>query len=89
METRETLRRFPVFVLFVIALGLWLFLGGLRVLSLLDWSAAYDGFVGQTVRSGWIGLLVILTALGLVVVFYSELSSDRTTFQRFPPDGEE
>lgn len=88
METRDTLRRFPIFVLFVIALGLWLFFGGVRVLSLLDWSTAYEGFVGQTVRSGWIGLLVILAALGLVVIFYSELSSDRTTLERFPPDDE-
>lgn len=88
METRDTLRRFPVFVLFVIALGLWLFLGGFRVLSLLDWSAAYNGFVGQTVRSGWIGLLAILVSLGLLAVFYGELSSDRTTLERFPPDEE-
>lgn len=86
MESRDTLRRHPIFVFLTVALILWLFLGGLRILPLMDWSTVHEGFIGKTARSGWIGLLVILTSLALLVVFYAELSSDSEPYQRFPPE---
>lgn len=71
----------------VLLVGLWILLTGFRVATAVDWSAALGSeYVGQAAPSGVIGLLVLLSALGLLVVLYSEMTETDPAPETWPPE---
>ena len=86
MTNRFAIRQHPVLTAIVLLVGAWLILTALNVITSMGATGPYEGYIGHTPKSGWVGLGVILAALGFLVVVYSELSESGPLPQSFPPD---
>lgn len=69
----------------LLAVG-WILLTSLRVYGSMEYTQAYHGYVGHDAVSGWIGLIVLAAAVGLLLLIYGELSEDSPLPRRFPPE---
>ena len=85
MTNRNAIRQHPVLTALLLLVGGWLILTALNVFVSMGASGPYEGYIGHTPKSGWVGLGVILTALGFLVVVYSELGESGPLPQSFPP----
>lgn len=86
MVNRDALRWNPgLTALTLLAIG-WVLITALLVFNSMDFSQAYGGYVGRTAISGWMGLIVMAVAVGLLLVIYSELPAADPVPDRFPPE---
>jgi len=85
MTNRHAIRQHPVLTALVLLVGAWLILTALNVFTSMGSTGPFEGYVGHTPTSGWIGLGVILAALGFLVVINSELGQSGPLPQSFPP----
>ena len=85
MATKETLARGSWITVFVLLFGGWVVIKGLEVLNTAEATFSTGATIGQTVVSGVIGLLVLVSVLGFLFVLYGELGEDDPTPETFPP----
>jgi hypothetical protein len=86
MTNRYAIRQHPVLLAAVLLVGAWLILTALNVFVSMGQTGPYEGYIGHTPGSGWVGLAVIVALLGFIVVLYSELGESGPLPQSFPPE---
>lgn len=91
MASRNAIRQNPILVAAILLVGAWLILTVFDVVASIGQTGpgTYEGYVGHTPLSGWVGLGVLVAALGFLVVLYSELGEPDPLPESFPPDDPE
>lgn len=85
MVDRSIPRRNPVLFAAVVFLSGWILLGAMTTIGEMSTEPAYE-FIGQTPASGWVGVLVMFAAIGLLILLYGELGDVSELPDRFPPE---
>lgn len=88
MVNRNIPRRNPVLFAAVLLLFGWIILGAMTTVGEMSTEPAYE-FIGQTPASGWVGVLVMAAALGLLILLYGELGDGEELPDQFPPEKRE
>lgn len=86
MGMHESLTESKVITFALLVAGLWLVVGGLHVLGIVQASFGGGAMVGQTGFSGVLGLLVMVAILGLMVWLYAEVSDAAAQPASWPPE---
>jgi len=87
MSVRTALEQARWITLGVMLAVVWTLAAVAEVASAFDWANwAVQDFVGQTAMSGIVGLAVMATLLGLLVVLYGELSETEPNPTPWPPE---
>lgn len=84
---RDAIRHNPVLFGLILLLAGWIVLGAVNVALSMDFTQpeVYE-MIGHAGSSGLVGLLVMATAVGLLLVLFSELGDAGPAPDRFPPE---
>lgn len=87
MSLRTGFRQSGVLTFAVLAIMAWLVLNALKVGSLVQSPLAWETpTVGQGALGGLVGLLVMVTFLGLLLVLFSEIGHGDPAPDTWPPE---
>lgn len=87
MSVRTSARQSPILFAGVLLFGAWVVLTAVRVFDAIPSIWTGGGDVGHTWLGGLVGLLVMVTIVGLLVALYGALSASSPTPDTFPPGG--
>ncbi|MFT4922992.1 MAG: hypothetical protein ACI8XM_002213 [Haloarculaceae archaeon] len=87
MTLRTALSNARVVTFAVLAGGIWLVLTVIDVASRFDWGAiSTTDFIGQTAVGGIIGLVIMVSVLGLLVYLFGEIGETEPAPSSWPPE---